>query len=390
LTARARSEAPTAPPLSPALLADHARLSGVVDELRRSVELRIIRDIRFDVDRGALSFVEDTAQSAENHEIFIHAADQPFFLLARKGDAKTVEYRIAGAEVLECFLLTIEQNTGGYTWERGTIIKLRQPQRLRELFVRQARLVDLGSMISAISHEIKQPLFTIAMAAESIGIILRKQPGSTQAQHVERCAARITTQVARARQIMRRILQHGRPVSATPDRSDPATALEMCCAFMLPLLKERDIQVVMNVDKCLPEVSIAQISLEQVLVNAIQNAADSILSARALGRAAGTLELYAHAENGGVRCGVRDDGIGVEKNMEVLAFDAFFTTKSVNDGSGMGLFISRQIINESAGTIGLQANAETGATLEVWLPLFTEDLAIYDHGADQKTSAETD
>jgi two-component system C4-dicarboxylate transport sensor histidine kinase DctB len=363
-----------------ATLAERDHLLEVIDGLKHSIDLRLIRQISFNPETGVLSFVEGNAEHPAPQDLLIHAADHPYFLPIKDSGTATVEYRIAGAEVLESFHLTLQQNVGDYAWDRGTIIRLRQPERLRELIVRQARLVDLGSMVAAISHEIKQPLFTIAMAAESIQIILRKQGELSQSEHIERCAKRITVQVDRARQIIRRILQYGRNVSSTPDRSNPATALEMSSSFLLPLLNERDIKVVMNVTADLPEVSVAPIALEQVLVNAIQNATDSIQSARDAGLIAGQIELYAFPDGGGVRCGVRDDGLGLEKSTNALAFDAFFTTKSVDEGSGMGLFISRQIMNEAAGTITLSANPVAGATLEIWLPPFAEE------GAKEETA----
>jgi signal transduction histidine kinase len=356
-------------------LAERDHLLEVVDGLSRSVDLRVIRNIRFNPKTGFLSFVEGDAANAEQHGVPVHTADHPYFLPVRKSDAMTVEYRVAGAEVLESFHLTLRQNVGDYAWERGTIIRLRQPERLRELIVHQARLVDLGHMVATISHEIKQPLFTIAMAAESLQIILRKQGDSSQAPHIERCARRITVQVDRARQIIRRILQYGRSVSSTPDRSNPEKSLEMSCSFLLPLLKERGIEVAMNIEGNLPEVNIAQIAFEQVLVNAIQNAADSIQDARGAGRVAGHIELYAVRDANGVRCRIRDDGLGLEKEVGALAFDAFFTTKAIDDSSGMGLFISRQIINDVGGTITLTANPVAGATLEVWLPHVADDAA---------------
>lgn len=348
---------------------DHDDFPEVLEGLRQSVDLRLVRAVCFDPQSGILSFTESRGDGAEQFEVPIHSTDQPCFPPIRQSDATTVEYRVTGAEVMESFHLTLRQNLGDYRWDRGTIVRLRQPERLRALIVRQARLVDLGSMAAAISHEIKQPLFTIAMAAESIQIILRKNDETAESQNIERCARRITAQVDRARQIIRRILQYGRNVTLTPDRSNPATALEMARSFLLPLLNERGIEVVMKVTADLPDVSVAQVALEQVLVNAIQNATDSIQSARDAGRAAGRLELYAFRDGNGVRCGIKDDGIGLDKIVVALAFDAFFTTKTVDEGSGMGLFISRQIMNDAAGSISLTANPDAGATLEVWLPL---------------------
>ncbi|MDB5715689.1 MAG: hypothetical protein JWO15_3086 [Sphingomonadales bacterium] len=348
--------------------AERDYLRSVVEGLGSSIGLRLIRDISFDPASNLLSFVEARAGIEELHELVIDAAGQLDLPLVANNEGFSLEFRVAGAEILDSFLLTLAGNTGDHKWSRGTIVTLHQPQRLHELIASQARLVDLGSLAAMISHEVKQPLFTIAMVAESIQIILRKPAGPTQGPNIEQCAKRIVAQVDRAREIIRRTLKYGRSASTTAEHSEPVTALRMAFSLLLPLLDERDIEVVMDVPDSLPEVRIAQIALEQLLVNAIRNGSDAILGARAAGRVAGRLELYARADGGGVRCGVRDDGLGLEKAAAELAFDAFFTTKPVDEGSGLGLFICRQIVTDAEGTITLTANPVAGATLEVWIP----------------------
>ncbi|MDB5701070.1 MAG: two-component system, NtrC family,C4-dicarboxylate transport sensor histidine kinase DctB [Sphingomonadales bacterium] len=349
-------------------VAERNYLRSVVEGLQDSVSLRLIRDISFDPTTHLLSFVEGSVDHPAVHALLIDAAGQPDFQRVANSDAASVEFRLVGAEMLDAFLITLGKNIGNYGWEQGTIVALRQPRRLRELIASQARLVDLGSLAAMISHEVKQPLFTIAMIAESIQIILRKPAGPTQGPNIEQCARRIVAQVDRAREIIRRTLKYGRSDATITDCGEPVTALMMAFSLLLPLLDERDMEVVMDLPDSLPEVGIAQIALEQLLVNAIRNGSDAILSARAAGRVAGRLELYAFVDGNGVRCGVRDDGLGLEKAAAALAFDAFFTTKPVDEGSGLGLFICRQIVSDAAGTITLVANPIAGATLEVWLP----------------------
>jgi C4-dicarboxylate-specific signal transduction histidine kinase len=234
--------------------------------------------------------------------------------------------------------------------------------------LRQARLVDLGNMASAITHEVKQPLFTIAMAAESIRIILEKRGLAADDEALERCVVRIATQVDRAREIIRRISRYGHVDTLDPGGSDAAAAMEAAYSFLLPLLEERGIGATLSFAPGIHWVNISRIALEQVMVNAIQNAADAILSARAGGREAGRLTLSVVRNGERIQCCIVDDGIGVEPSVEDMAFEAFFTTKSVDNGTGLGLFISRQIIADAGGTIALVSNADHGATLMVTLP----------------------
>jgi signal transduction histidine kinase len=73
-----------------------------------------------------------------------------------------------------------------------------------------------------------------------------------------------------------------------------------------------------------------------------------------------------------IRCTVADDGVGLDIGVEDTAFEAFFTTKTIDNGTGLGLFISRQIVTDAGGSIALVPNADHGATLVVMLPIGAE------------------
>jgi C4-dicarboxylate-specific signal transduction histidine kinase len=224
-------------------------------------------------------------------------------------------------------------------------------------------------MASAITHEVKQPLFTIAMAAESIRIILEKRGSLPDDEPLERCVIRIATQVDRAREIIRRISRYGHLDTLAPVGCDAAAAMEAAYSFLLPMLEERGITATLDFAPGVHWVDVSRIALEQVMVNAIQNAADAILSARTAGRVAGRLTLGVSQQGERIRCTISDDGVGVDTGVGDAAFEAFFTTKAVDSGTGLGLFISRQIVTDAGGTITLTQNADHGATLEVTLPM---------------------
>ncbi|MDB5685523.1 MAG: hypothetical protein JWR77_112, partial [Rhizorhabdus sp.] len=265
--------------------------------------------------------------------------------------------------------LTLRQSIGPYRWASGMIVKLWQPRRLREIMTRQARLVDLGGMASAISHEIKQPLFTIAIAAESIRLLLAKDGVDVRDQLAGR-AARIGDQVERAREIIDRISLYGRVESFESSDTDAAAALHAARSFLSALLHDRGIAVTIGISPGSYVVDMPRIALEQVIVNAIQNAADAIEARREAGGVdAGRLALALRIADGQIRCTISDDGIGMASGLAETAFEAFFTTKSAKKGTGLGLFISRQIVMEAGGDIRLLPAFPHGACLEIILPL---------------------
>lgn len=347
------------------------RLLTVARDLKRSIDLRLMSDIRFVPETGRLSFTDVRLSEAPViKELQVHATDCPLFAAAAGSDEAIIEFRTAQGEAFESLVLTLRQSVGPCRWASGMIVKLWQPRRLREIMTRQARLVDLGGMASAISHEIKQPLFTIAIAAESIRLLLAKGDVGAQAVQLAGRATRIGDQVERAREIIDRISQYGRVESFESTDTDAAAALHAARSFLSALLHDRGIAVTISISPGSYVVDMPRIALEQVLVNAIQNAVDAIEARREEGADdAGRLALSLQTVDGQIRCTVSDDGIGLTSGLAETAFEAFFTTKSARQGTGLGLFISRQIVMEAGGDIRLSPGKPHGACLDISFPL---------------------
>jgi len=349
-----------------AAIAERERLARSVIELEGNLGLCILKDIHFDTATGHLRFTAQRMTAPpEPTEVAVHAADCALFTVARFSDEATIEYRIAGGDGIETFLVTLHDNVGECRWARGLVLRLRQPQRLREVISRQARLVDLGNMATIISHELKQPLFSIAIAAEQIHLLLERYKPDFAPQ-MERQASSIGAQVARTRDMIQHILRYSRADEA--QAANIVDIVRTARSFLDPLLDEKAITVVERIGPGSHLIVAPYTALEQVVVNAIQNAVDAIQAAREEGRAAGTIWLTIETIAEGLSCAIADDGIGLGPGVGETAFTPFFTTKPSDKGTGLGLFISRQIILDSGGTIALSPHEPYGACLRVTLP----------------------
>ncbi len=354
-----------------AAIEDRDRLTKMTLDLKRSIDLRLMANIRFDPATGKLHFthVKMTEPPVER-SLQVHPGDYQLFPAADGSDEATIEFRTASAAEFDAQMITLRQSAGPLAWESGAMVKFTQPRRLRDLMVQQARLVDLGSMASAISHEIKQPLFTIAIAAESMQLMLDKGRSDIADQQLAGRIARIAEQVDRARNIIERISHYGRTDAAIPVEVDIDETMLLAVSFLSAMLEDRHIAVVSSVAPGRHRVLMSQVALEQVIVNGIQNAADSIQARRDAGwTGEGRITLEVARVGHRLRCTIADNGAGLPPGLAESAFNAFFTTKSSSNGSGLGLFISRQIIIDAGGTIRLRAGDEDeGAALEIDLP----------------------
>lgn len=106
------------------------------------------------------------------------------------------------------------------------------------------------------------------------------------------------------------------------------------------------------------------------MANALQNSFDAIAEARGRGGqpTAGLIEFEAHEENNKVVLRLSDDGIGIEDAAATVLFEPFFTTKAEKGGSGLGLFVMKQIVMEANGHIELRSRQPYGAILEMTFP----------------------
>lgn len=265
-----------------------------------------------------------------------------------------VEFRLADSPTDEWFMLIARSPNELGRWQVGCVLRLRQAKIEQDRMLHQARLMDLGGMASALSHEIKQPLFTIALAAENALFQVEESTDPASAA-IAKKLTRIGEQVERARSIIDQVSNYARIESPQGELFDPIEAVTASAAFLRPLLVADDMRLTINshIDGG-AYVAMSRVGLEQVMVNALQNAHDSIMTRRQLGdTAVGRIEIDIRKAVGEVQITIADDGAGLAGEAPQKAFEAFFTTKGPSKGTGLGLYVCRQIMLEAGGNLTL-------------------------------------
>jgi len=227
-----------------------------------------------------------------------------------------------------------------------------------------AKLATLGEMAAGMAHELNQPLAAMLLAAENAQRAFRRG----NAQGVEARHEIIIGEAERARDIIDHLRIFARGDEGAPiGAADPAAAVRGALLLVRSALRDAEVEVALDLPEALPEVRGRQVQLEQVLVNLLINARDSLLrrppggEGRRLGIAARRLE------DGGVELCVRDNGGGVPPALLGRIFDPFFTTKPPGEGTGIGLSICHGIVTSFGGTISCR-NVGGGAAFTITLP----------------------
>jgi len=234
--------------------------------------------------------------------------------------------------------------------------------RARAELAHVARVASLGALTASISHEVNQPLCgVVTNAGLSLRLLDRDPADVSGARDAIRRAlddgARATQVILRLRALFRR-----RDVELEPvDLNDAAS--EVVSLSQLELQRKR-VTVEMLFAGCLPMVTGDRIQLQQVIPNLLMNAADSMASIEDRPRVV-RIETGV-ADDAQVELRVRDSGPGLDPEVRSRMFEAFYSTKA--GGMGIGLFISRSIVEGHRGRLHVAANQGPGVTFSFRLP----------------------
>jgi len=238
--------------------------------------------------------------------------------------------------------------------------------------LRLSKAAGLGEVASGIAHDLTNPL---AIMGEEAGWIQDLMKGDgLQGEHVREEIAsslqQIDFQIARSREITLRLLHWGRDTSAQSVAVDVNQLLNKTLYLLESELQLSNVQVVKSFDPDLPTVRGETSELRQILLNLMKNALD------AMRERGGTLTLSTIAQQGKVRVSVADTGPGIPAPALAHIFEPFFTTKPAGEGTGLGLPISRWIVEKLGGSIDVESQENSGTCFHVTLPALGRTPAV--------------
>jgi signal transduction histidine kinase len=225
-----------------------------------------------------------------------------------------------------------------------------------------ARLSTLGGMAAGLAHEINQPLSAILSYAS--GSARRMRAGDIEPAALLKVVDSIADEALRAGEILRRIREFVRNTEATRACADLNALVREALHFAEAEARELGITLRLALAPQPLEVDVDTIQLEQVILNLVRNGFEAMAANDGAPREV-SIETAAHAGRG-VELIVRDTGSGVAQGSAGRLFEPFFTTKQ--DGIGLGLPISRSIVEVHGGQLWAAANTPRGAAFHVLLP----------------------
>lgn len=252
---------------------------------------------------------------------------------------------------------------------------------LQTALARGDRLASVGVMSAQVAHEINNPLTTVLGYAK---LLQEDKPDD----HPDRAALEmIASEAERMKGIIGGLLEYARaprqserrtptPIAGVPvhhDACEPAAVVRHVAALLAPQLKKARARLVTEVVST-KSVAIEAHSLQQVLVNLVQNAAQAMTDVKTPEGATlsgGTITITVREAPGGIATliTVADEGPGVPPKDRGRVFDPFFTTKAAGVGTGLGLAVCKHLIATAGGSIEVgDAPSGRGAEFRVVIP----------------------
>jgi signal transduction histidine kinase len=241
--------------------------------------------------------------------------------------------------------------TSGATANVATLIDVTREREMHRRLQEQERLRLIGTLTATAIHEVRNPLAAVRATAQLISLDKR-------APTVRDHALRITAIIDELHSFLDRLMDLGRIPVEPPTQMEAGILLREVSALMTPVAQRNgvSIRIIDEVEDL--HVACDPYALRQVLINLVQNGIDAMNSG-------GVLTLRASQEGRSILVSVTDQGEGIPPEVASRIFDPFYTTKE--RGTGLGLVISRQIIEEHQGRLWFETSSN-GTTFYIRLP----------------------
>jgi two-component system NtrC family sensor kinase len=294
------------------------------------------------------------AQGNLGYQIEVRSQDE-VGALADSFNGMSLQLRAANAEIVE-WATTLESRVDE---------KTKELQRAHDHMLHVEKMASLGKMAAVVAHEVNNPLSGILTYAK----LLRKWVGTGQTSGEKReeamqCLELIAAESRRCGDLIKNLLTLSRTAPMNVQTTDLHSVIERSLLLVRHQLELGGIEFQRQLASDLPPLSCDPAQIEQVLLVLIMNAKDAMPKGGNL-----WIETRLTPDDAAIEIRVRDDGAGIAPDILPHIFEPFLTTKETGRGVGLGLAISRGIVERHNGRIDVASELGHGTTFTITLPV---------------------
>ncbi len=218
------------------------------------------------------------------------------------------------------------------------------------------KMAAVGQLASGVAHEINNPLTVILGFAQlEVGKADKTSSLFNSLKSIER-------ESQRCKKLVSDLLLFAREEKDVSKKADINNVIERALTLIEPIVRSKGCEVIRNFENGLPFVTMNTDRIQQVIINLVSNAADSISNSGTIRVATSLSEKYIHID-------VSDNGSGMTEEVKRHLFEPFFSTKKTGQGTGLGLSLCYDIVSKHSGTIDVVSEHGIGTTFSVRLPV---------------------
>jgi two-component system NtrC family sensor kinase len=240
---------------------------------------------------------------------------------------------------------------------------LREKEKTQEQLIRSESLAAIGQLVAGVAHELNNPLASAMSLIQSTLEDLREEG---RHQEMVDDLAFVDKELIRAKNIVRSLLGLSRQTDTFQEQVDMNAVVRDAYQVLQNQYRHSPLDIQLSFDEKLPGIPGNFATLGQVALNILQNAIQAVLVHDG-GRVA--LSTRYHQPDRKVVFECTDTGPGIPPAIQKDIFKPFFTTKDVGQGTGLGLYISHEIIRKHGGSLTFKSEAGRGTCFQVQLPV---------------------
>jgi len=247
----------------------------------------------------------------------------------------------------------------------GRKAALLEKERTQEQLIQSESLAAIGQLVAGIAHELNNPLASASSLIQTDIELIKEQAEKRQVdQALLEDLAYSLKELNKTKEIVKSILDLSRQTQTYLEDVDMNAVIDEALQVLHNQYKSMEVSIEKHYDPNLPTIQGNFSNLGQVLINIVNNA----LQALPDGRGKISLSTSCHQDTDSVIVECRDDGSGIPPEVMKDIFKPFFTTKEVGKGTGLGLYVSYEIIKKHSGEIRVSSEREKGTTFTIVLP----------------------
>ncbi len=218
------------------------------------------------------------------------------------------------------------------------------------------RLATIGQLAAGVAHELNEPLGNILGYAQ----LAEKQAGLPP--QVNKDLSQIVKMSLHAREVVKKLMLFARQMPPRITKVNLNLVIEEALSLLESRCVQNDITLIRRLSPELPEMTIDPSQMHQVIVNLVVNAIQAMPDG-------GSITITTVASDDQIVLTIKDNGIGMSEEVRKQLFIPFFTTKDINEGTGLGLPVVHGIITSHGGAIDVESRPGQGSRFEIRLPL---------------------